>query len=36
MQRQISRSGSAGSSTDFNEFSVAFGFTYSFDSIEVW
>jgi hypothetical protein len=34
--RQISRSGSAGSSTDFDEFSVIFGFTYSFDPIEVW
>jgi hypothetical protein len=34
--RQSSRSGSAGSTTDFNEFSVIFGFTYTFDPIEVW
>ena len=34
--QQSSRSGSAGSSTDFNEFSVIFGFSYAFDPIEVW
>ena len=29
-------SGSAGSSTDFDEFSLSFGFSYAFDPIEVW
>ena len=34
--RQISQSGSAGSSTDFDDFSVIFSFTYTLDQIEVW
>jgi hypothetical protein len=34
--QQSSRSGTAGSSTDFNEFSVIFGFSYAFNPIEVW